>query len=269
MPLLPKDYLNAVVVIEDEIEAGKFRPCATAFLAGFLTGKFDENNNKLYLTFLITNKHVFEGKQKIWLRFNITDVGLKRYELVLKTQERNLWVAHPNKRIDIAIVPIPINQLKEDRIAFYFFPEEEMAFRNTVKQLEIAQGDGVFVLGFPMGIAGEERNYVIVRSGIIARLDDEIIDKYSYFLIDSTILPGNSGGPVILKPAATSLTGTKPVLVAYLLGIVRGYIPYEENAVSTQTGKTRITFVENSGLATVIPIDFVKEIVDTLQIKTS
>ena len=34
-----------------------------------------------------------------------------------------------------------------------------------------------------MGIAGEERNYPIVRSGIIARFDDETI-KNGYYYID-------------------------------------------------------------------------------------
>jgi hypothetical protein len=110
-----------------------------------------------------------------------------------------------------------------------------------------------------MGIAGEEQNYVVARGGIIARLDKEIIEKNHYFLIDCMIYPGNSGSPVILKPELVSIEGTKAVNKAYLLGVVSGYIPYRDVAVSEQTHEPRIMFVENSGLATVVPMDFVKE----------
>jgi len=135
--------------------------------------------------------------------------------------------------------------------------------------LGITQGDEIYILGFPMGLAGEERKYAIARSGIIARLDDEIIDTTYSFLVDSSVFPGNSGGPVILKPAITSIEGTTPVNRAYLLGVVKGYIPYEEVAYSLQTDppQPRIKFVENSGLASAVPLDFVREIVITLMPK--
>jgi hypothetical protein len=38
--------------------------------------------------------------------------------------------------------------------------------------------DGVFVLGFPMGLAGTQRNYVVVRQGAIARIG-EMLDNAS------------------------------------------------------------------------------------------
>ena len=124
----------------------------------------------------------------------------------------------------------------------------------------------MFVLGFPMGIAGEEKKYVIVKGGIISRLDDEIIKSTKTFLVDSSVFPGNSGGPVILKPAIVSIDGTSPVNRAYLLGLVKGYIPYEEIAYSLQSDppQPRIKFVENSGLASVVPMDFVRDVVQDM-----
>ena len=112
-----------------------------------------------------------------------------------------------------------------------------------------------------MGIAGVNRNYAIVRSGIIARLDDEVINNNFEFLIDASVFPGSSGSPVVLKPSTVSITGTKPVNRAYLLGVAKTYIPYREVAISSQTGEPRVIFVENSGLAGVVPMDFVKEVV--------
>jgi hypothetical protein len=44
-----------------------------------------------------------------------------------------------------------------------------------------------------------------------------------------------------------------------LIGVVRGFIPYTDVAVSQQTLRPRVTFEENSGLAEVIPVDQVNE----------
>lgn len=74
--------------------------------------------------------------------------------------------------------------------------------------------------------------------------------------------------PVFIKPTIISLSGTKPVNRAYLLGVVKGYIQYEDKAVSMQSGKVRVIFLENSGLAGVVPMDFVKEIVSIFPLKT-
>lgn len=61
------------------------------------------------------------------------------------------------------------------------------------------------------------------------------------------------------KPEAMAIEGTKAHPKAALVGIVRGYFPYTEIAISTQTRQTRIVFQENSGLAEVLPLDYVNE----------
>jgi len=256
--LIPPQYFNSVVLIGTEVE-NKIKPIATGFLVGFSAGKTDEKGNSLYKVFLVTNRHVFENKKKVQLRFNLFEGKSKIYDLVLEENGKKFWIANPNEKIDIAVIPINVRLLKEDKIQYTFFPEEIMAFKNTIFNEGISQGDSIFVLGFPMGIAGEEQNYVVARGGIIARLDKEIIEKNHYFLIDCMIYPGNSGSPVILKPELVSIEGTKAVNRAFLLGVVSGYIPYRDVAVSEQTHESRIMFAENSGLATVVPMDFVKE----------
>ena len=40
------------------------------------------------------------------------------------------------------------------------------------------------------------------------------------FLVDAFVFPGNSGGPVVSKPEALAITGTKSQDYAYLIGIV-------------------------------------------------
>ena len=114
-------------------------------------------------------------------------------------------------------------------------------------------------MGFPLGEAGDERNYVIVRQGIIARVKHWLKGNARTFLIDASIFPGNSGGPVLLKPESTSIQGTKSNDRCVLIGMVSSYLPYREVAVSTQTGHTRMIFEENSGLGVVVPHDVIQE----------
>jgi hypothetical protein len=263
MSLLPSSYLDAVVSIEVEIDA-KFSSIATGFLVGFLTGKSNAEGQPLYGIYLVTNRHVFEKLPEVSLRFNKGRESKRYRQPLVNDKGEKIWHAHPNKDVDVAVFPVADQTLKDDKVDFFWISEELMAFRDRIKSLGIAQGDEIFVLGFPMGIAGKERKYVIARGGIIARLDDEIMDTEHSFIIDAPVFPGNSGGPVILKPAITSIAGTTPVNQAYLLGLVSSYITYEETACSLQTGKPRIVFVENSGLANVVPLDYVREIVTPL-----
>jgi hypothetical protein len=100
-----------------------------------------------------------------------------------------------------------------------------------------------------------------VRGGIIARIEDLLYYGGESFLIDSFVFPGNSGGPVLLKPESFSIPGTLNHPGSYLIGVVDAYQPYREPAVSPQTQETRVIFEENSGLAAILPIDYV---IDTI-----
>src|SRR5207247_3057746 len=71
--------------------------------------------------------------------------------------------------------------------------------------------------------------------------------------------PGNSGGPVIIKPEMSAVGETKPIDSASLIGVVAGYVPYADVAISRQTERPRIIFEENSGLAIVYPVDLIQE----------
>ena len=113
-----------------------------------------------------------------------------------------------------------------------------------------------------MGLEGGERNYVIVRQGCIGRIEDLLENTSSRgFLIDAFTFPGNSGGPVVLATTMNSIQGTKAQSASYLIGIVKGFIPYPDVAFSKQTGRPRISFEENSGLTEVIPVDYVEQTV--------
>lgn len=95
------------------------------------------------------------------------------------------------------------------------------------------------------------------------------IENNIVFLLDSFIFPGNSGSPVFSQPYMNALNGTKNINQTWLLGIVQGFLPYVDEAKSEQTGKTRVTFTENSGLALVHPMDYVEEVINIYKKKIS
>ena len=52
---------------------------------------------------------------------------------------------------------------------------------------------------------------------------------------------------------------TKAVKRSYVLGVVYQFLPYTDVAISRQTNRPRITFEENSGLASVVPAEYIEE----------
>lgn len=262
MALIPPFFMDAVVAVGFPGPNGEPIYQATGFLYGQFMEKVNEET-KRYRIYLVTNRHVFEDKEQAWVRFNPEgDEAAREYRLDLESPEGRLWYTHSDPEIDIAVIGINARILEEEGIEFsYFQSDAHVMTRSEAASDDVAEGDGVFVLGFPMGLVGEGRNFVIVRNGIFARIRDCLERKQKDFLIDCLIFPGNSGGPVVTKPQASAITGTKATKSSNLLGVVAAYVPYKDFAISQQTGRPRIIFEENSGLAKVFPTDYIEDVI--------
>ena len=258
MSLIPPSFLDNVVALGASDDQGK----VTFKASGFLYGQPSEELGKYYV-YLVTNRHVVDGMRKPIIRFN-APVGLPAKVLPLPPKDGSSddhWTYHPDPEVDVAVLLV-------DAIA-YPLPDVKVSFFSDDKDAEslqslqgntVAEGDEVSVLGFPLGLAGDEQNYVIVRQGTIARIRDCYEGHSKNFLIDSFIFPGNSGGPAIVKPTMFSYGQTRTQ--AKLIGMVLGYVPFIDVALSQQTGKPRLMTEENSGLASVIPVDLIRQTID-------
>ena len=291
---LPPDFLNFVVALgsnvqKKELREGEQKPPefawqteGTGFFYGYLAIDDPDPNKRQYEPYLVTAKHVVQDHEKLRLSDNRGELSVRvnpqtssspseKFSLsTLALYEEATWFFHPNPKIDLAIFPINLLKLREQGLQSYFFSNDQFVANTAkLKELEVAAGDGVFILGFPMNLAGVQRNYVIVRQGVIARIS-EMLDRASpTFLVDAFVFPGNSGGPVVLKPEFLSIQGTKSQHTAYLIGIVRSYISYVDVAISGQTGRPRIVFEENSGLAEILPTDYIDETIKAWHRKKS
>ncbi len=270
MALIPPFFLDCVVAIGFTRQDGSIGYGATGFLHGDALPKEQGDAVSIYRLYLITNRHVLEGHKRVFLRFN-TPVphGTRVFEVELFTVPgAPIWAAHSDPDVDLAAFSVNADVLKANQIQFSFFLSDHHVLSSSgALDAGVSEGDGVYVLGFPLGLVSDDRNYVIARHGIIARIRDTLAGASKNFLIDAVIFPGNSGGPVVTRPEVAAIQGTKSVNAAWLLGIVSAYVPYRDVAVSQQTGQPRIIFEENSGLASIVPVDRMTELVN--QIKES
>ena len=261
MALIPPSFLDCVVSL------GMPDPEGVIWIGtGFIVGHpvKEESGQKQYLTFLVTNKHVLEDRTEIIVRF--AHAGLDKvidYPVGLSDDSGQIWIGNPSESIDIAAFHINHELLNRDSAVFSFFSLVDHAVGIAeMAEMGVSEGDGVFVLGFPMGIVANQTMNVIARSGSVARIRDVLSMQESSILIDANIFPGNSGGPVILKPELAAIEGTKSINRSALIGIVKSYVPYTDIAVSQQTGNPRVIFEENSGLALVETVDNIRSTVE-------
>ena len=256
MALIPAGYLNAVISL-GKVEQGDFVHKGSGFLYSHpISQKGDRTQ---YHTFMITNKHVLAGGIS-HVRFNRVENECVEVHAISSVTNVG-WAVHPTKDV-AALLLLSCGPLMNGRdlVKPEVFVGDVVTPSDEEKQ-HIVEGNGVFVLGFPLGLVGRTQNYPIVRHGIVARIRDWLRGDEDTFLIDSAAFPGNSGGPVILKPESEAIQGTRRITHALLIGMISSYVPYREVAVSEQTGRSRIVFEENSGLVDVIPVDVIKETV--------
>ena len=163
------------------------------------------------------------------------------------------WIRDTNN--DVAVAALGIQENTDDIKAI---PIDSM----LADYDEVSIGDEVFILGYPSSVVQSQDPTVhYLRNGVVA-------SKHSSprIIIDAFLFPGNSGGPVYWKQTSGIkfngiITGPEiPGRLSKLVGIVSETLQYREEAKSPQTGRTRVIFEENSGLAVVISSTVIKQL---------
>lgn len=265
MALIPPFFMDTVVAmgIQKNVN-GKVQKTwvGTGFLFGQYVKTHEDSNKKDYTVFLVTNKHVLANHSQMILRFNPQSAQpAKDYQIRLMDDAgKLLWTGHKNPKVDVAVLRININLIAAEGMKFGIFKSDtDIATKPQMMKHGLMEGDFIYALGFPMGLVSKDRQHVMVRSGIIARIRDLYENRSSDYTVDAFVFPGNSGGPVITKPEVISIQGTQPFKQASLIGIIKSYIPYRDVAISQQTKNPRVIFEENTGLSLVEPVDHILE----------
>ena len=198
--LFPRYYLNSIVAIGIHGPDG-FKPVGTGFLYKSIRGQET-------VPVVVTNRHVMDqtSRGQPAYRFDRWDQGgrIGRGEEV----GAQPWIPHPDPAVDLA-VGLSASALSPQYSGSYSYLRSTNAVRRENNPTHsLGEGDGVFVFGFPLGLVGERSNNVIVRHGILSRVQGWLRGDEQDFLIDCSAFPGNSGGPVVLRPESFSRDGS-------------------------------------------------------------
>lgn len=267
MAIIPQIYNDATIVIGIKDSTGNTIWLATGFMVGRFEG-IDSQGNERFTVYLITNKHVVNNFTDIELQYNLNN-NAANVSLQLLNKEKKLYSGHPNQDVDVVAININIAQAVQNGINITFFPLKDNALTLAdMKKTGVCDGTITYVLGFPVGIDNKLVDNIfkdpICRIGCIAKIEHlyHPANKDNKYLIDCTVFPGNSGGPVINRPELVSLNGTNSNSSSMLIGIVSAYLPYREVLYSRQTERNRMVTEENSGLTIVFPVDSISEVVE-------
>lgn len=221
------------------------------------TGFFYEKNKNL---FLITNKHNVTGKNiftdeyisptgaipnkfifsyRYYASYNEQEILIERQNLtvdLLNFDEIPLWYTHPEKNVDIAVIPLdsqnihllnilPLGDIELEKSPVYL---NSITFNNN---LLTSVSDDVYVVGYPYGRSSTNIELPIWKRGTVASEPDlnHFGDNREVFLIDTTTRTGMSGSPVFAVQHGTVTTkdghiSMGPINNINFLGIYSGRV---------------------------------------------
>lgn len=251
MALIPKIYIDAVVSIGLRQTNDSIAWIGTGF---FVHRRI---NDKEVLPFIVSNKHIFEGKSCVVIRMRETQEN----KLVL--MDVLLSDCRVHTFADIAAVMLSGTTITQQHLKFSSFDIDSNSFSSfELRDNGVDEGSLVYMLGFPMGLVNVNSELPICRMGCIARISEEQIAESHDALLDIQNFPGNSGSPIVSKPEFIGIQGTKILDRCVLIGIIHAYLPYRESLINSQTKEIVEVRSENCGLALMHPVEYIREVID-------
>lgn len=159
-------------------------------------------------TVLVTANHVLAkmpgAEARIGYRFQGADGAWSYSPQPLRIRDEHgakLWTQHPSR--DVAAISITA----PEAFAKAAIPLDWLAQDDTFQTNQVGAGDELMALGFPRGLAANQAGFPILRSGRIASFPVAPAKTFPTFLLDFSVFPGNSGGPVFMSAAARRRVG--------------------------------------------------------------
>jgi S1-C subfamily serine protease len=190
---LSVQLMNATVQLEQPLGDGT-RTVGTGFLIS------ETAPDGTPRTILVTANHVFSGmpgqNARIGYRIANADGSWSYSPQSLRIRDdkgHELWTRHPSR--DVAAISITA----PPEFAKAAIPEDYLASDETFQKYQVSAGDELMALGFPRGLAANQAGFPILRSGRIASYPVAPAKIFPTFLLDFSVFPGNSGGPVFMS----------------------------------------------------------------------
>lgn len=190
-------------------------------LAG-ASGFFFRRDDRL---FLVTNAHVLSdapsahAPDRIEIELHTDAKDLTRYatfSMPLYEKGRALWrqAADTGGPVDIATLEIQTARLPEG-VQLRTFDESHLAPRGE----DVAVGDNLTVIGFPLGFHDTVHHLAVARSASIASSYGVRFQQKGYFLTDARTHRGSSGAPVVRRRLGSDAGPRSSMASWQLLGV--------------------------------------------------
>lgn len=162
-------------------------------------------NNQYSFSVLVTNKHVVNKADAIYVKFHLKDkqsiTGKSSgefHEEIIPLQD--IVVNHPDEHIDLCA--IPIGQILNQAAAIgknIFFTSVSMHDLPDDSEWEyFSDIEEITMVGCPNGLSDNVNNFPLVRRGITATSPRKPYNGKQEFMVDIACFPGSSGSPVFL-----------------------------------------------------------------------
>lgn len=198
---LSVDLINATVQLEQPLGDGT-RTVGTGFLINAPTPDGAPR------VVLVTAGHVFDrmpiATARIGYRVQQQDGGWRYDPRPLTIREgdgKPDWTRHPDR--DIAVIAI----VAPPEFARAAIPLAWLAQDDTFTRYGLGPGDEMMALGFPRGLSANQAGFPILRAGRVASYPLAPSANFPTFLLDFSVFPGNSGGPVFMAQGARRRPG--------------------------------------------------------------
>ena len=204
------DLIQATVQVEQPLGDGT-RTVGTGFLIS------DPTPDGKPRTILVTANHVFRKMPgpiaTIGFRFKNAD-GSWKYDpepLKIRDGDKELWTHHPDRDVAVIVIQAPPGFVKAA------IPEAWLANDDTFTKEGLTPGDEMLALGFPEGLSANAAGFPILRSGRVASFPLGPSTAFPTFLLDFSVFPGNSGGPVYVSEHGAAPASPGPGFIAGML----------------------------------------------------
>ena len=242
---------------------------------------------KKYLWCLVSNKHILlpkpikpdetnrlaKGKISINTIRN-GKVEKEEIKVILRDAAGNSLVkGHPSPFVDVAamIITSYLKPYIHDANTLVFaIKEERFATRDFIRNSFVSVGDPALIIGYPLSLVEEGHVVPIARNARLATKPDYDFKNQPIFLVDSTVVRGSSGSPVVLPIQPYVWTekhkiSIGPIQQNHLLGIVSGAIKDWEMIIrkSVSFEKTQVfSVIDSSNLGIVFRAETISETID-------
>lgn len=185
------ELINATVQLEQPLADGK-RTVGTGFL---LSAPTPDGRPRVVL---VTATHVLKNMPGAEMNIGYRVQGpngawkFQPQKVTIRVGDTELWARNPDRDIAAIVVQAP------PEFAKAAIPLSWLADGEAFKRYDLGPGDEMLALGFPRGVAANSAGFPILRSGRVASYPLAPSREFPTFMLDFSVFPGNSGGPVFM-----------------------------------------------------------------------